>query len=126
MPSATYGFLGNPKALTIITSGSHTVAAGEYAYVTAQVRNGGAMTFDATTVLDSIDYTVLSSSALTYHVGTNSTGQLAIESAASIVTGNAFSNSTAGQTETASFWVPTGTVIACSGTARVTIQRFNA
>lgn len=50
--SATYGWNGKPVA-SVGGSGSHTVAAGRYAFVTAFCRNGGTITFNGTMVLGS-------------------------------------------------------------------------
>lgn len=129
MPSATYGFLGNPKALTIInTATTYTIPAGEYAYVTVACRGGGSIKLDTNTVLQSDAWSVL----------TKDTGNLwssgtAASSFLNTSSGTAntpvFSTDTAEITSTASYWVPTGTVIETvpsSGSASAVIQRFNA
>ena len=41
-----------------VKTGSYTIPAGQYAYVTAEVRDGGSFLIDGTAALDSDDYTV--------------------------------------------------------------------
>ena len=125
MPSATYGFLGNPKALTIInTVTTYTIPAGEYAYVTAQVRGGGTVRLDSTTVLTSDSWNTLGKGA--GNLWSTGTAGALNATASGTSTDAAYTADTAESSEAASYWVPTGTVVEITATpSQVVIQRFN-
>lgn len=127
MPSATYGFLGNPETVTVITSGSSTVAAGKYAYVTAQVTAGGELEIDGDVALTSNNdsWNAISSSN---SPDRDSTGNKLMVNTGALVGSAAavFTNVTARARTSvaASYWVPTGTSIEITGTGAAVIQIF--
>ncbi len=53
MPSATYGFNGKPNSVQKGNSGSYTIPANNFAWVTISCKNGGTITLDGTTALAS-------------------------------------------------------------------------
>lgn len=146
--AVTYGFNGNPDSLTIITSGSSTIAAGKYARLTVQCYNGGSVALDGTTVLRARTWSVLSTSPLkavtltsapdvnagtgTTSVDTflasyaHNTSTPSLENSAnnnSVV--SAFTNTTHEQNVVAEYWLPTGTTVAITGNAVCVIQIFS-
>lgn len=146
--AVTFGWNGNPDSLTIITSGSSTIAAGKYARITVQCYNGGSIALDGTTVLRARTWTVLSSSTLksvtltsppdvntgsgttqpdTYLVTAalnTSTPSVVSDTNANTVS-SAFSGTTHEQNVVAEYWLPTGTTVAITGNAVVVIQIFS-
>ena len=117
MPSVTYGFLGNPKALQTFTSSNYTIPAGEYAYVTASARAGGIVQIGGTNVLTTNTWAQL-------RVTSGAGSLIRTDSAANFAMDN---GTTAEDVVAASYWVPTGVVVNISSTpAQVCVQRFDA
>lgn len=141
MPSATFGFRGNPASLNIHTSGNFTVPAGKYAHLTANVSSGGTCSLDSTVALRSPTWNAISQNSgnlWSYGTGTGtrtvSSGkpeghmQTVGENAGPATTTTlsaVFANVTAATSSTGSFWVPTGTTINITGTGTATTQLFN-
>lgn len=138
MPSATYGFNGNPSSVSVKT-GSYTIPANKYAYITANCENGATFSIDGTVALSSNNWSVLAKSTgniysttgvASYTAGSAVEGVLTSSNANATTSGSGatdgdpvFTNATAMTAVVANFWVPTGTVLTTSS-GRYTVQLF--
>ena len=137
MPSATYGFNGNPSSVSVKT-GSYTIPANKYAYITANCENGATFSIDGTVALSSNSWSALAKSTgnlystagvATYTGGSTTEGLITnlggvtTSGAGSIDGDPVFTNATAMTAVVANFWVPTGTVLTTSS-GRYTVQLF--
>ena len=165
--SVTYGFSGNPDSVSIQT-GSYTIPAGKYAYVTAFCNSGETFSIDGTNVLDpdsatgnggtssSVSFGGGGGTAFTVPSNAYFQGRIVITSGAgwtagsvalavgahdiTMGAGQALSSgggagvaswagayvyqSNHNASVTASYWVPTGTVLNTSG-GRYVVQLFS-
>jgi len=111
-----------PESVSVRT-GSYTIPAGKYAFVTVNVEGTGTFTIGGTTALRGTSNTVLASSALDYRTGTGHNALITVSGGTSN-DGNAFSTSTNSSSPTANYWLPSGTVINGSGTWRAVVSIF--
>lgn len=139
MPSATYGFNGKPNSVQKGASGSYTIPASNFAWVTLSCKNGGTITLDGTTALASDGSTWNAIARLRGNhwstttgeadVGTTAsgtTGQIETGTLASVTVSPVYTNSTAAAYNAVSIglWVPTGTVISGTGNYSYTASLF--
>ena len=101
-----------PTSVSVKTS-SYTIPAGYYACVVANVAGSGSFTIDSDTALVAALWTALASSGLQT---SNTPGTTALlTSGTNSLPGNAFTSSSAKAAVSATYWLPTGTVINGSG-----------
>lgn len=144
--SVTYSFNFKPDSITIISSGNYTIPANKYARVVFNVAKASTGSLDGTTVIKSPDtsWSVLNKAAGNIWSFGTGTGQVTSAAASSIgnigTVGGSSATTTATQdpvfntstafsslSATADYWIPTGTVVAVSGSdAQAVIQIFSA
>lgn len=109
-----------------VKTGSYTIPAGKYAKVDVQCEAGGSFTIDGLTALTSKSWTVLSSDNLGTYNGNGGEKILATGSTTTFAgNGGAFNEATAYDSQTQSYWLPSGAIINGSGTWRAVVQEFN-
>lgn len=144
MISATFGFSGKPESLSKGNSGSLTIPAGKFAWVTLSCKNGGTCSLDGTTCLESDGSTwnALGYGNGMYRAPNNGTPSIPNgQPASGLLTGNTASNTISGaqnavdvyaQSTAAAYdavsislWVPAGTVISGTGDYCYTASIFS-
>lgn len=132
---SSISFAAGPVSVQVVT-GSYTVPARKWARVTAHVIQGGAFTINGSTALSSVNslrsWSVLASD--NYQHWNHSTlgrAEMSITSttnATSLGVGTGFNENTAYSeaitSETATFKIPSGSVINGSGTWRATVELY--
>lgn len=143
--SVTYSFNFKPDSLTIISSGNSTIPANKYARVTFNVSQGSTGSLDATVVVKAptSSFNVLSkgagniwsteqgtSNATVTAAEKNNIGALGLTPGSTSTTAYPVFTTVAAESTTnavATYWVPTGTVVAVSGSdAQAVIEIYSA
>lgn len=126
MANLVIPFDNNPASIAVKTA-SYTIPAGKYARCLINVIGAGTFTINGVTALqgNADTWTTLASTSLSK--GTSGGGQALLTSTSAAPYTAAFSSDTGTDTSviTCEAWLPTGTVIAGSGTWRATVMEYN-
>jgi len=114
-----------PESVAVKT-GSYTIPAGKYAFVTANVVGNSTFTINGSTALQATLTTQTTHTSSNMKVETGSNYLFTSGTApSSPIAANGYGNASFSETVSASFWLPTGAVVNGSGTWRATVTLYN-